>query len=364
MPTDLSGEMALRPATPDDAGAIADLYTAARVAAVPQMPPALHTNAEDRSWYSARLTDGEHHAWVAEDGGVLLGFALCTATWLDGLYIRPDLTGRGIGTALLELVKATHPDGLGLWVFVSNEGAQRLYARHGFVEIERTDGADNEEKAPDIHLAWPGVDAKVATVAAYDGFAAAYVAQTGRPNPLTAEQVARFVAVLPPQPRILELGSGSGRDALSLEGAGAVVDRTDVTPGFVDLLERAGHRARVLDPLSDDLGGPYDGIWAQACLLHVARADLGRLLLRLRDAVTPAGRLFLSLKEGDGENWSVHGSVTAPRFFTFWREETLREVLTTAGWDVVTLDRHESVRDPAETWLDVLAVRRHDPVSV
>jgi len=154
MPTEMPAGLTLRPASVDDAHAIADLYTAARVAAVPQMPPALHTNAEDRSWYAERLAGAEHTAWVADDGRGVVGFALCTPTWLDGLYVSPDRLGEGIGTALLEVVKATHPDGVGLWVFESNAGARRLYARHGFVEVERTDGSGNEEKMPDIHLHW------------------------------------------------------------------------------------------------------------------------------------------------------------------------------------------------------------------
>lgn len=118
------------------------------------MPPALHTNAEDRAWFAARLADGEHEAWVAEADS-LLGFALITPTWLHGLYVDPAHTSEGIGSALLDLVKSLRPDGFGLWVFESNTPARRFYARHGLVEVERTDGADNEEKAPDIRMVWP-----------------------------------------------------------------------------------------------------------------------------------------------------------------------------------------------------------------
>ena len=38
--------------------------------------------------------------WVAEADGEILGFALCTPTFLDGLYIRPDRKGQGIGSLL------------------------------------------------------------------------------------------------------------------------------------------------------------------------------------------------------------------------------------------------------------------------
>jgi GNAT superfamily N-acetyltransferase len=150
-PTD--DEVVVRLATLEDADVVADLYTAARVHAVPQMPPALHTNAEDRAYVARRMSEDDVTVWVAEQDGEILGFAHCTPTFLDGLYILPERKGQGIGSLLLDVVDATHPDGYELWVFESNIGARRLYERRGLVEVERTDGAGNEEKAPDIRMA-------------------------------------------------------------------------------------------------------------------------------------------------------------------------------------------------------------------
>ncbi len=122
------------------------------------MPPALHTNDEDRAWFATQLASPGREAWVAERGDELLGYALIDAVWVDHLFIRADAKGRGIGTVLLDLVKSLRPDGFSLWVFESNTGARRFYARHGLVELERTDGAANEEHAPDVRMAWPGTD--------------------------------------------------------------------------------------------------------------------------------------------------------------------------------------------------------------
>jgi ribosomal protein S18 acetylase RimI-like enzyme len=149
-PTD---DVTVRPATVEDAMAIADLYTAARVHAVPQMPPALHTNEEDRAYVAAKLTEADVQVWVAEVDGEIVGYAQCTPTFLDGLYVAPERKGQGIGSLLLDVVDATHPDGYELWVFESNKGARRLYERRGLVVVERTDGAGNEESAPDLRMA-------------------------------------------------------------------------------------------------------------------------------------------------------------------------------------------------------------------
>jgi GNAT superfamily N-acetyltransferase len=143
----------VRRAGADDGPAMATLYTAARVHAVPQMPPAMHTAEEDVAFYSRKLAEDQVTGWLAESGGDLVGFALCTPSFLDGLYVRPDVKGQGIGSLLLDVVEATHPDGYELWVFESNTGARRLYERRGLVEVERTDGSGNEEKSPDIRMA-------------------------------------------------------------------------------------------------------------------------------------------------------------------------------------------------------------------
>lgn len=150
---DAPAEVTVRRAAAEDGPAVAALYTAARAHAVPRMPPALHTAEEDVAFYSRRIAEDDVTTWLAEADGDLVGFAICTPTFLDGLYVRPDLTGQGIGSLLLDVVEATHPDGFELWVFESNTGARRLYERRGLVEVERTDGSGNEEKAPDLRMA-------------------------------------------------------------------------------------------------------------------------------------------------------------------------------------------------------------------
>jgi hypothetical protein len=151
-----------------------------------------------------------------------------------------------------------------------------------------------------------------------------------------------------------------------MERIGLSVRRTDVSQGFVDRLHAGGFLADLVDPLTDDLtdplrgGAPYDGVWANASLLHVRRDALPAVLGRLADVTRPGGALHLTLKGGDGARWSVHGNVGAPRFFTFWREEPLREHLAAAGWEVdeVQHGMSEPVGRPSEEWLAVFATRR------
>jgi chorismate mutase/GNAT superfamily N-acetyltransferase len=154
-----SGEadLVLRPATGEDAAALANLFLEAREAAYPAMPRTVHTAEETHEWFRRTLESGRE-TWVAEQDGRSAGYLVLDPAWLDSLYVSSDLTGRGIGTALLDLARSLRPGGFGLWVFRSNEPARRFYLRHGLVEIRLTDGAENEEGEPAVEMAWLGAD--------------------------------------------------------------------------------------------------------------------------------------------------------------------------------------------------------------
>lgn len=153
MPTEVS----LRLAGQDDLPAVAELYLAVRRAAAPLMPPGVHPDDGVRRW--VRSWDlATRDVWLAEADGALVGFATLTPTWLESLYVAPAAQRRGVGSALLDVAKAQRPEGFALWVFETNVPARAFYATHGLVELERTDGSANEERRPDIRMAWPGAD--------------------------------------------------------------------------------------------------------------------------------------------------------------------------------------------------------------
>lgn len=195
------------------------------------------------------------------------------------------------------------------------------------------------------------------TLASYEAGTQRYLDHSTPPGPLVRaylDEVARRVG----DGRVLELGSGPGHDADHLESRGVRVLRTDATAAFVERLRAAGHDARLLDVRTDDLGGPYVGVLADAVLLHLTREELDDVLARARRATRAGGVLAFTVKEGDGEGWS-HAELDLPRHFTYWREPGLRAALERAGWHVRSLERvagrRERVAGRREGWLFVIA---------
>ncbi|WP_426244217.1 GNAT family N-acetyltransferase [Nocardioides sp. LHG3406-4] len=150
-------DLTIRRGAREDLPAVAELYLTVRKAAEPLMPPLAHVDDDVRAWvlgWSLHLRE----VWLAFAGDRLVGFANLSPHWLNSLYVDPSAQRDGVGSALLDVVKSRLEGGFALWVFETNTPARDFYLRHGLVELERTDGWGNEERAPDIKMAWAGPD--------------------------------------------------------------------------------------------------------------------------------------------------------------------------------------------------------------
>lgn len=143
--------MILRRATASDAQAIAVVHrTAMRVSLA--FLPELHTAAEDL-WFFAQRFLPANEVWVADVDGQVAGYLGFDADWINHLYVLPDFQGQGIGPKLLAKALADRRPRR-LWTFQENARARRFYETRGFVLVDLTDGAGNEEKTPDALYEW------------------------------------------------------------------------------------------------------------------------------------------------------------------------------------------------------------------
>ncbi|MEU8705306.1 GNAT family N-acetyltransferase [Streptomyces sp. NPDC048565] len=125
----------LRPATPEDVEAIAELR------AVVMRPDLERLGRYDEHRVRQRLRDSyvpEHTSIVEADGAFAGSVTLRPAEVgrvLESFYLDPALQGRGIGGAVLAgLLACTDAEGVPVRLQVlQGSAARRLYARHGFV---------------------------------------------------------------------------------------------------------------------------------------------------------------------------------------------------------------------------------------
>ncbi|GAB2578783.1 GNAT family N-acetyltransferase [Streptomyces capparidis] len=138
-----------------DAEAVCEVFLAARAEAMPYLPR-LHTDEETLAWFRHVVLPGQR-VWVAVGPGAgdVLGFAAVEGEMLNHLYVRPDVQGRGVGSALLGAVRDAGWERLALRVFQRNTRARAFYERHGFRAVDADDGSGNEENEPDLAYQWP-----------------------------------------------------------------------------------------------------------------------------------------------------------------------------------------------------------------
>lgn len=145
-----------------------------------------------------------------------------------------------------------------------------------------------------------------------------------------------FIDALPPGAKVLELGSGSGRDAAVMLARGLDVHPTDASPQLAAEAEkRIGRPVQVMrfDELVEDAA--YDAVWACASLLHAPAAELTADLARIFRALRPGGLFVASFKEGQGEGRDRFG-----RYYNYPDAETLTaHYRAAADWASLSLDR-------------------------
>jgi len=195
----------------------------------------------------------------------------------------------------------------------------------------------------------PTPDPNAVTLATYERAADRFRESIRQIPPRESHPLLELAAkAVAPGSTVLELGSCTGDDALLLEAEGYRVRRSDGAAAFVEMMRADGQEADLLNALTDDFGGPYDLVFADAVFLHF---DSDQLAIVLRKAAGVARWLVFSLREGDGALWSTR-HLDLPRHITLWREPALRDLLTDCGWTVLEVERGET---PVGPWMFVLA---------
>jgi len=151
--------------------------------------------------------------------------------------------------------------------------------------------------------------------------------------------------------RILDLGCGPGRDLVALRDAGESPTGLDGCAEFVEMA-RAYSGCEVIEQDFLKLELPpasFEGVFANASLFHVPRAQLGHVLGVLFRALVPGGVLFCSNPRAisaDAEGWN------GERYGCYLTSESWSNVIASAGFVLESQYLRPSGRPPSEQpWL-------------
>ncbi|MEK1899865.1 MAG: class I SAM-dependent methyltransferase [Rhizobium sp.] len=169
------------------------------------------------------------------------------------------------------------------------------------------------------------------TTSFYDDNAETYATRDRKPP---AARLDAFLAALPEKARILELGCGGGQDCAYMLSRGFDVTPTD---GSAELARQAekliGRPVKVMRFEELAAHKEFDGVWAEASLLHVPRTDLLGILALIHNALKKDGIFHASFKAGTGEGHDDFG-----RYYNYPSSEWLQELLVAGGWRDIAIN--------------------------
>jgi SAM-dependent methyltransferase len=195
------------------------------------------------------------------------------------------------------------------------------------------------------------------TLESYEGHVQEYI--DGTPQEVTGDVklwIERTLVGLEHDAKILEIGSAFGRDANYIETLGYTVMRTDATEKFVELLKEQGYEAGVFNAITDDFPEENDLVFADAVLLHFTEEETLEVCKKVLGSLVHGGRFSFSLKSGTGTEWS-DSKLGAPRFFRYWEQSGISNLLREVGFTKVDIENGESGRQGYPSWLHIVAYK-------
>lgn len=110
----------------------------------------------------------------------------------------------------------------------------------------------------------------------------------------------KFISLLPPGASVLDVGCGGGTKAEYLIDRGLEVTGIDFAENLIAIAKAEAPAGRfiAMDAYDlDTLSGTFDGVFAQAILLHIPKRDIPAMLVRLVAKVRAGGYLYITVKE-------------------------------------------------------------------
>ncbi|MEI6480174.1 MAG: methyltransferase domain-containing protein [bacterium] len=153
--------------------------------------------------------------------------------------------------------------------------------------------------------------------------------------------------------RVLNVGSGPGRDGLILQKNGLDVTCLDASEAMVKMCKERGLISLVGDfnkmPFENEV---FDGVWAYTSLLHVPKEKIDISMSEIVRVLKKGGVLGLGLIEGDFNDYRESSGVGMPRWFSFYTKEEVEKLLQKFGFEIV---HFEQFKPASKNYLNFIA---------
>lgn len=165
-------------------------------------------------------------------------------------------------------------------------------------------------------------------------------------------ELERFKFYLP-SGKVLEVGSGGGRDAEALDALGYEYTGTDNSTGLLDVARKRNPTLNFFHNSVYELMFPessFDGFWCAATLLHIPKSKIHNALHSIHNIIRSNGIGFICVKKGEGDMVFDEDDNYGPRYFSYYQDDEFTQILEESGFPI--LEKYEIPVSTKTTWLN------------
>ena len=164
-----------------------------------------------------------------------------------------------------------------------------------------------------------------------------------------SENYAKFLKYLSEGSYILDAGCGSGRDSKFFLSSGYKVKAIDASEELCALasnyIGQEVENIRFKDINFDEV---FDGIWANASLLHVHKDEISEVIQKMRKALKEHGIFYASFKYGNTER------IQGPRYYNDLDENSIKQLFSDFNILELWLS-DDAIPGRTERWVNIIA---------
>jgi len=178
----------------------------------------------------------------------------------------------------------------------------------------------------------------------------------------------KFISLLNHHGLILDIGCGAGVKAKYLSEKGFDVIGIDFSEKMIEIAKEVAPNVKFFVMDAKDLSGlkeHFDGIFAQAILLHFPGKEIKYILRSWIDKLKVGGYLYLGTKEkksGQTEEMVIEENdygYSYKRFFSFFTSEEIKSYLTELNMEICWEKRIPSGSNWGQ-WIQIISKKKYE----
>lgn len=156
-----------------------------------------------------------------------------------------------------------------------------------------------------------------------------------------AQEYAYFKQLKIPQGKLLEIGSGSGREAIEWIRIGYEYTGIDTSVALIQIAQKTEPLGHYFHTSIYEMPFPpdnFDAFSSWAMLPHVPKEYIGKALEAIHNVLKPKALGFIAMREGVGEKQESETG----RWFSYYSQGEFKDILVKHGFEILFESRKQS----------------------